>query len=63
MAIREYCFRPAVIGEASVFKISELPKAHVFVTDPFVERVERGALRGFDFRLLWTSDAAWKATR
>ena len=57
MAIREYCFSPAVIGEATVFKLPELPRAHVFVTDPFVERVKRDQLHGFEFRLLWSSDA------
>jgi hypothetical protein len=55
MAVHTYAFDSAKLVQRSIFKIPELPKAHVFVTDVFVERVKASKLTGFDFPLLWSS--------
>lgn len=54
MSISRYVFRPDFLGDVAVFKIPELPKAYVFVTDAFVERVLATGLTGLTFGLLWT---------
>jgi hypothetical protein len=44
MSVSRYVFRPEVVDRAAVFKIPQLPKAYVFVTDSFVERTQREGL-------------------
>lgn len=56
MKILRYVFLAHRIGDAAVFKIPQLPKAFVFVTSVFVERVRTHELTGFDFPLLWAGD-------
>jgi hypothetical protein len=53
--IQEYVFWPERVAGLSIFKIPQLIKAFVFVTDPFVERVKGARLTGFDFRKVWTA--------
>jgi len=55
MSIDRYVFRPELLDNAAVFKIPELPKAFVFVTDAFVERIRATRLTGLVFSLLWHS--------
>lgn len=55
MSVDQYVFRPQVVDRAALFKIPQLPKAHVFVTDPLVERVHAEGLTGFVFHRLWSS--------
>jgi hypothetical protein len=55
MEISKYAFLPDVIDDVAVFKIPQLPKAYVFVTDHFVEQVRTAQLTGFSFPLLWVS--------
>ena len=54
MSIAEYAFRPEIVGTSAVFKIPQLPKAFVFITDSFVERAKSKHLTGFSYPRLWT---------
>jgi hypothetical protein len=54
-SIQEYVFWPERVVGLSIFKIPQLIKAFVFVTDPFVERVKSARLTGFEFRKVWTA--------
>lgn len=56
MSIDAYVFKQEAIRDATIFKIPQLPRAHVYVTDVVVDRVRRAELLGFVFRQLW-SDA------
>ena len=56
MDVDRYSFFPERVFGVHVFKIPELVLMDVFVTDPFVERVKTAGLKGFKFRLVWTSD-------
>lgn len=53
MAISSYVFQPELLGAASIFKIPQLPRAFVYVTDEFTDRVRRTELIGFVFSELW----------
>jgi hypothetical protein len=55
MSISRYVFRAPIVAARPLFKIAQLPKAHTFVTDVFVEAVGRHRLTGFAPRLLWDS--------
>jgi hypothetical protein len=48
-------FRPQAIRDLPIFKVPELVLTKVFVNDAFKQRVERAALKGLDFQLLWES--------
>lgn len=53
MSIDDFVFRPERVRGQTIFKIPELPRAFVFVTDDFVDRVRAAELRGFDFVEIW----------
>ncbi|MGH7635195.1 MAG: imm11 family protein, partial [Gemmatimonadaceae bacterium] len=55
MSIATYVFRSDLLASVPIFKIPQLPRAHVFVTDEFVSRVAESDLTGFRFSLLWTN--------
>jgi hypothetical protein len=54
MRVISYEFKPDALG-APVFKLPQLVKSYVFVTDEFVRRAEEAGLNGFDF-----SDVVWQ---
>lgn len=56
MRVISHHFIPDRLGGISVFKVPQQVLAHVFVTDPVVERVKEARLKGFEFRLVWSSD-------
>lgn len=58
MAIDEFAFRPERVRALTIFKIPELPRGFVFVTDTFVDRVRTAGLQGFDFHEVWHDGAA-----
>ncbi len=53
MSISKYSFVPDLVGSSAIFKIPQLPKAHVFVTDEFARRVQESRLSGFTFLKVW----------
>lgn len=55
MCIDKFEFNPHKLDGAVIFKIPQLVKAYVFVTDLFLERVEQADLTGFDFVQVWNS--------
>lgn len=50
--VTRYSFRPEAL-QSSIFKIPQLVRSDVFVTDEFVYRSTRSNLLGFAFRLLY----------
>lgn len=57
MSIDRFMFRPDRIRGHPIFKIPQLPRAFVFVTGDFVDRVRVAGLRGFDFQKVWRESA------
>jgi hypothetical protein len=53
MSIESYAFRRDAISGTAIFRIRQLPRAFVYVTEDFVDRVRRAELLGFQFRMLW----------
>lgn len=58
MSVASYVFVPDRLSDAVIFKVPQLPKAHVFVTDEFVSRVAASALVGFTFPKIWDGRGA-----
>ena len=54
MRILRYEFLVDRLQGATLFKLPEKVLQNLYVTEPFVERVVEHALRGFEFRLIWT---------
>lgn len=55
MSVQEYVFHPDRLNGVVIFRIPQLLRAYVFVTQHFVDRVRRARLTGFRFTELWTS--------
>jgi len=55
MIIDRYSFIKAELVGEIAFKLRQEPLSWVYVTDPFVERVRVAKLKGFEFRLVWSS--------
>ena len=53
MSIDEFAFKPESVRGRTIFKIPQLPRAFVFVTGDFVDRVRAAGLQGFAFREVW----------
>jgi hypothetical protein len=55
MRVLRYAFRPEAIGEAAVFKVPQMLKSEVYVTDRFADAVRRHGLIGLAWdRKLWS---------
>jgi hypothetical protein len=53
MRIDRYAFRTDQLHDVEVFKIPQLPKAFVFMTGAFLERVRAAGMTGLDPELVW----------
>ena len=56
MDIVRYSFLKEKMTEVVIFKLPQDPLGWVYATDPVVERVQAAGLKGFKFRLVWSSD-------
>lgn len=56
MRFDKYAFHLEPIKNQHIFKIPELPKAYVFVSDEFRDRVLNSALTGFQFIEVWDAN-------
>jgi len=56
MFIDSYSFIERKLAGVTIFKLPQRPLGWAYVTDPFVERVKAAKLKGFKFRLVWSSD-------
>jgi hypothetical protein len=55
MRVLSYAFRPEAIGDAAIFKIPQMVKSDVFLTDRFAAAVRRAELTGLAWdRMLWS---------
>lgn len=57
--VNRYAFRQDQLTGIPIFKVPQLRKGRVFVTDEFVQRVNDQGLTGFRFRHLWSS-SSWQ---
>lgn len=53
MWVKNYVFRPEVVGEMDVFKIPNLRVSPSFLSQRFVDRWREKGLLGLDFKLIW----------
>ena len=54
----KYCFRMCdELLENNIFKLIDEPRRAPFVSDRFKECVEENNLTGFEFELVWDSEA------
>ncbi len=56
MRIIRHEFFSNKVEEATIFKIPQSARSLVYVTDKFVERVNKAGLTGFDFVSLWNEE-------
>jgi hypothetical protein len=56
--IERYVFKPETVRDQWIFKIPQQRSGFVFVTDRFVELVKSSGLTGFEFKLVWSDEAA-----
>lgn len=56
MCFDKFAFREDVIASYNIFKIVDMPRSYVFVTDNFVSAVKKNRLKGFSFDLVWDSE-------
>ena len=57
MKVKSYVFRPERLGGVHAFKVPELTRGSVFVTDDVVSAAQEAGLRGVGFRQLWEGAA------
>lgn len=57
MKVKAHVFRPERVQGVHAFKVPDLLRGSVFVTDEVVSAVQEAALQGVGFRLLWHSSA------
>jgi hypothetical protein len=58
MRIIRHEFRPDRLADEVVFKLPDVRKSAVYVTDEFVERVKNADLTGFQFPPVWAGASA-----
>lgn len=57
MTIRAHVFRAGEIGDADVFKLSQMPRGSLYATDRFVDLFDSHQLRGTRFEAVWSDTA------
>ena len=57
MFFTKYAFIEDKVKNQHIFKIPEFKTSRFFVSDEFKKRVEDTGMKGFEFRLLWDSEA------
>lgn len=57
MRFMRYSFLEEEVKDQTIFKISDLPKSRVFVTDAFREKVLSSRLVGYEFVEVWDSES------
>jgi hypothetical protein len=57
MWVERYAFHKHIVGKLTIFKIPELARAYVFVTEPFVQRANAAHLTGISFKEVWSAAA------
>jgi hypothetical protein len=53
MRVEQFVFRGDAIGDLPIFKVPQLARSSIMVTDRFVGLVERFGLNGLEFELVW----------
>ena len=56
MSIERHSFTQEKLIGVTVFKLPQRVLGWAYVTDPFVDKVKVAKLKGFKFRLVWSSD-------
>lgn len=58
MAVNRFSFKAERLQDEIIFRIPQLQRGHVFVTDRFVDSVRQHELMGFSFKQVWSSTDA-----
>lgn len=53
--ITRHEFLPERVGDAAIFKLTQMPGPGEFVTDEFVQRVDEAGLQGFNLQQVWSA--------
>ena len=53
MALKKYEFKEKAVQEKNIFKISDLPRGVIFVSEKFREIIEENSLKGFKLELVY----------
>jgi hypothetical protein len=61
ITVQSYAFDPRIIDRRQVFKVPELARRTLFMTQDVVELVQNSGLRRVGFRLLWQSDTEYES--
>jgi Immunity protein family (Imm11) len=62
MTIRKHVFFPERIADAQLFKLPQISRGSIYVSDAFVHAVTSSDLRGLSFKLVWDSAPAQSHT-
>lgn len=52
----KYAFHKEIVENETIFKIKELPKSYLFVTDIFKNKIEKAGFTGLLFEKVWYSE-------
>lgn len=58
LAVKNYVFRPEVVGDLDLFRVTELPSSAIFVSTRFCERYRAAGLKGLSFKEIWSDPSA-----
>ncbi len=58
MKINKHVFDPRAIADVEMFKLTEMPRGSLYLTDPVVELIESSGLGGTGFELVWSGDTS-----
>jgi len=54
--IDKHVFKEEIVKDVDIFKIADIPRSTIFVSDIFRDKVINSDLVGFKLDLLWDSD-------
>jgi hypothetical protein len=53
LMMKKHVFRPATLEGAVLFKLAQVRRGPIFVTDSFIEMIKASGLTGLTFKRLW----------
>ena len=56
LMIHKHVFRPSGLEQAQLFKLPQVLRGLIYVTDPFVDMIKASGLKGLEFVKVWSPD-------
>lgn len=53
LMVRKYAFHAPALAQAELFKLPQMVRGLIYVTDPFIDLVRASGLRGIEFVQVW----------